>query len=46
MQMKIKVALAQFNIQFADPDKNQQRVAELTSIAAKAGADVIVFPEM
>ncbi|MCT3412690.1 carbon-nitrogen family hydrolase [Lactobacillus helveticus] len=44
--MKIKVALAQFNIQFADPDKNQQRVAELTSIAAKAGADVIVFPEM
>ncbi|MGM9891890.1 carbon-nitrogen family hydrolase [Limosilactobacillus sp.] len=44
--MKIKVALAQFNIQFADPAANQQRVAELTAEAAKGGADVIIFPEM
>lgn len=44
--MKIKVALAQFNIQFADPAANQQRVAELTAEAAKGGADVVVFPEM
>lgn len=44
--MKIKVALAQFNIQFADPAANQQRVAELTAEAAKGGADVVIFPEM
>lgn len=44
--MKIKVALAQFNVQFADPAANRHRIAELTAQAAMAGADVVVFPEM
>lgn len=44
--MKIKVALAQFDIQFADPQANRQRVVDLTTKAAAGGADVVVFPEM
>lgn len=44
--MKVKVALAQFNISFAAPQKNRERVAELTAAAAKKAADVVAFPEM
>lgn len=44
--MKIKVALAQFDVKFADPAANRQRVAELTAEAAHNDADVVVFPEM
>lgn len=44
--MKIKVALAQFDVKFADPAANQKRVSKLTAEAAANGADVVVFPEM
>ena len=44
--MKIKVALGQFNIQFAQPAANRARVRELVAAAADGEADVVVLPEM
>lgn len=44
--MKIKVALGQFNIQFAQPAANHTRVRELVAAAADGEADVVVLPEM
>ena len=44
--MKIKVALGQFNIQFAQPAANRARVRELVATAAAGNADVVVLPEM
>lgn len=44
--MKIKVALGQFNIQFAQPAANRSRVQKLVAEAASGGADVVVLPEM
>ncbi|WP_242360726.1 carbon-nitrogen family hydrolase [Limosilactobacillus antri] len=44
--MKIKVALGQFNIQFAQPAANRARVRELVASAAAGNADVVVLPEM
>ena len=44
--VKIRVALAQFDVQYADPAANRQRVTELTKEAAAGNADVVVFPEM
>jgi predicted amidohydrolase len=42
----MKVACVQMNIAFGEPDKNFLAVEKYTEEAAKAGADVVVFPEM
>lgn len=43
---EIVVAVGQINIDLAQPDHNYATVHRYTERAAKAGADVIVFPEM
>ncbi|WP_462408712.1 carbon-nitrogen family hydrolase [Neobacillus sp. Marseille-QA0830] len=42
----MKIACVQMNIAFAEPEKNFIAVEEYTKKAVKAGADVVVFPEM
>ncbi|SDN06387.1 carbon-nitrogen family hydrolase [Limosilactobacillus mucosae] len=44
--MTFKVAAAQIDIALGDPDRNYQTVTQAVKDAAKAGADVVVFPEM
>lgn len=44
--MTLKVALAQIDINFANPQANFQRVSEFVEQAADQHADVVVFPEM
>jgi predicted amidohydrolase len=44
--VKIKVALAQLNIEFANPQANQVKVKAAVSAAAQENVDVVVFPEM
>ena len=43
---KITVAVGQIDIDLAQPETNYARVHEMTVAAARAGADVVVFPEM
>ncbi|WP_147534646.1 carbon-nitrogen family hydrolase [Bacillus marasmi] len=42
----MKVACAQMNIAFAEPEKNFLTIEYFVSEAAKAGCEIIVFPEM
>ncbi|WP_251555459.1 carbon-nitrogen family hydrolase [Neobacillus muris] len=42
----MKIACVQMNIVYAEPEVNFAAVEEYTQKAAKAGADVVVFPEM
>ena len=44
--MTFKVAVAQIDIALGEPDRNYQTVTQAVKDAAKAGADVVVFPEM
>ncbi len=44
--LNLRVALAQIDVKFADPQTNADRVATFTRQAATHGADVVVFPEM
>ncbi|KRL11018.1 carbon-nitrogen family hydrolase [Lentilactobacillus otakiensis] len=44
--MKIKIALAQLDIVFGDPDKNFAQIEPNVQNAAEQQADIIVFPEM
>lgn len=44
--MPNKLALAQLNIEFAQPEKNFQKVADEVQEAAAHQAQVVVFPEM
>lgn len=44
--MKLKIALAQINVQFAEPDANFAKVGSIVKKAAKREANVVVFPEM
>ncbi|MCH3922156.1 carbon-nitrogen family hydrolase [Limosilactobacillus sp.] len=44
--MSLKVALAQIDIAFANPQANAAKVAAFTKQAAQGDADVVVFPEM
>lgn len=41
-----KVALLQFDIALAEPDKNYQKVEQQIALAARTHPDVIVLPEM
>ncbi|MFC4651647.1 carbon-nitrogen family hydrolase [Lactococcus nasutitermitis] len=42
----VKIALAQMDVIFAEPEKNFEKVGEFTKLAAEKKADVVVFPEM
>lgn len=42
----MKVALAQMDIAFLEPDINYQKVVSLIEAAAKQGADTVVLPEL
>lgn len=42
----VKIALAQIDIAFAEPEKNFEKVRDLTLLAAEKKVDVVVFPEM
>lgn len=42
----MKIACAQMNIAYGDPEKNYQAIKCFVSEAAKACADIIIFPEM
>jgi len=44
--MKLKIALGQMDVQLGDPAANLAKVRELTAVAAKQNADIIVFPEL
>lgn len=44
--MKIKIALAQLDIKFGQPAKNQQLIRNYVKEAARQGATIVVFPEM
>ena len=44
--MTFKVAVAQIDIALGEPDRNYQTITQAVKDAAKAGADVVVFPEM
>lgn len=44
--MKLKIALAQLDIAFAQPEKNRDRVMASVKAAATHNVDVVVFPEM
>lgn len=44
--MTLKIAIAQTNVDFADPEANFKRVEAFVSRAANENADVVVFPEM
>lgn len=44
--MVMKIAIVQMNIAFADPEQNFSKVEKFVEEGAKAGADVLVFPEM
>lgn len=42
----MKIAVVQMNVVFADPERNFSEVKKFVEEGAKAGADVLVFPEM
>lgn len=44
--MKLKVSLAQFRVDNADPDENLRRGEEMTARAAAENSNLICFPEM
>lgn len=42
----IKIALAQMDVQWADPDANLNRARQMVAEAAAANADLVVLPEL
>jgi len=44
--MKLKISLAQTNIQFADPRANLEKAIHLISQAASSGSQMVLFPEL
>lgn len=42
----MKIACAQMNIVFAEPDRNYMTIENIVCEAAAAGSDIVVFPEM
>ncbi len=44
--MKIKIALAQINTHLGDPEANLEKHLAYAHDANKAGADLLIFPEL
>ncbi len=46
MKQSIKVSMVQFSAEWAEPEINIRRMREMAEAEAKAGAELIVFPEL